>query len=58
MGTAKAERLLTVVEAAKVLRVCTATVRRLVKAGKMRHVRVGRLIRIPDTEVVATLIER
>ena len=45
------ERLLTVKEAAEVLRVCTATVYGLCKGGKLRHVRIGNSIRIPEAEL-------
>ncbi|HEX2674826.1 MAG TPA: helix-turn-helix domain-containing protein [Polyangiaceae bacterium] len=40
------ERLLTVMEAAERLRVCTATVYGLCKSGKLGHVRIGNSIRI------------
>jgi excisionase family DNA binding protein len=39
-------RLLTVKEAAAVLRVCTATVYALVEQGELRHVRIRNAIRI------------
>ena len=45
------ERLLTVMEAAERLRVCTATVYGLCKSGKLGHVRVGNSIRIPEAEL-------
>ena len=50
-GLVSVERLLTVKEAAERLRVCTATVDGLCKAGKLGHLRVGNSIRIPEAEI-------
>ncbi len=44
-------RFLTVAEVADLMRVSTMTVYRLIKAGEMAAVRVGRSYRIPDSEV-------
>jgi excisionase family DNA binding protein len=44
-------RFLTVAEVAELMRVSTMTVYRLIKAGDLAAVRVGRSYRIPDTEV-------
>jgi excisionase family DNA binding protein len=44
-------RFLTVAEVADLMRVSTMTVYRLIKAGDMAAVRVGRSYRIPETEV-------
>jgi len=44
-------RFLTVAEVADLMRVSTMTVYRLIKAGDLAAVRVGRSYRIPDTEV-------
>ncbi|MGA7730348.1 MAG: helix-turn-helix domain-containing protein [Chloroflexia bacterium] len=43
--------LLTVDEVAKVLRVSVFTVRQLLKAGKLRGVKVGRQWRVRQTEL-------
>jgi excisionase family DNA binding protein len=45
------ERLLTVVEVAERLHVHPITVRRLIKAGKLAAVRVGRAVRVRESEV-------
>jgi len=45
------EELLTLAEAAEALRVSQATVRRLIDAGELRGVRVGRLWRVPKPAV-------
>ena len=44
-------RFLTVAEVADLMRVSTMTVYRLIKAGDMAAVRVGRSYRIPESEV-------
>lgn len=44
-------RFLTVAEVADALRVSSMTVYRLIKAGELRAVRVGKSYRIPDAEV-------
>jgi excisionase family DNA binding protein len=49
------EKLLTLAEAAEALRVSQATVRRLIDAGELRGVRVGRLWRVPKPAVEAYL---
>lgn len=43
--------LLTVAEVAVALRVATATVRRHISSGDLKAVRVGRMWRIPSSEV-------
>jgi excisionase family DNA binding protein len=40
-------RLLTVAEVAILLRVCKATVYKLCAIGKLAHVRVGNVVRVP-----------
>lgn len=47
-----ADRLLTVPEAAEALRTSTKFARRLVTERKIRFVRVGRLVRIPESALV------
>jgi excisionase family DNA binding protein len=49
------EELLTLAEAAEALRVSQATVRRLIDAGELRGVRVGRLWRVPKAALEAYL---
>lgn len=49
------EDLLTLAEAAEALRVSQATVRRLIDAGELRGVRVGRLWRVPKAALEAYL---
>lgn len=49
MTTPQAERLHTVDEAAALLRVSPHTVRNLYRADLLRIVRVGRLVRVPDS---------
>jgi excisionase family DNA binding protein len=49
------EKLLTLAEAAEALRVSQATVRRLIDAGELRGVRVGRLWRVPKAALEAYL---
>jgi excisionase family DNA binding protein len=41
-------RLLTVAEMAALLRVSTMTIYRLINAGELRTIRIGRSIRIPN----------
>ena len=48
-------KCLTVKEAARVLRVSTATVYRLVAEGRIGHARVSNAIRIPNEELMALL---
>src|SRR5205085_1829206 len=50
-GPVGVERLLTVMEVAERLRVCTATVYGLCKSGKLGHVRVANSIRIREAEL-------
>ncbi len=50
-------RLLTVREAAGILRVCTATVYAMVGRGELRHVRARNVIRIPEDALEALLVE-
>ena len=45
------ERFLTVQEVAELMRVSTMTVYRLIKAGDLRAVRVGRSYRLREREV-------
>ena len=40
--------LLTVAEVARRLGVCTATVYKICKAGRLQHVRVSNAIRVPE----------
>ena len=47
------ERLLTVAEVAEQLRLHPITVRRHIKAGRLRAVRVGRAVRVRQSEVDA-----
>jgi excisionase family DNA binding protein len=49
-------RLLTVREAAKVLRVSAATVYGLCSKGSLRHIRVSNSIRIPETSIGEMLL--
>ena len=50
-------KLLSVDEASRVLAVSTFTVRRLVKNGKLRSVRVGKRLLLPETEVARVVSE-
>jgi excisionase family DNA binding protein len=47
----RSERLLTVAEVAERLRVHPITVRRHIKAGRLRAVRIGRSVRVPEAEL-------
>jgi excisionase family DNA binding protein len=51
-------RFLTVAEVADVMRVSTMTVYRLIKAGELGAVRVGKSYRIPDDAVDRFLASR
>jgi excisionase family DNA binding protein len=51
------ERLNDVEEASKRLNVSTFTTRRLIKAGALHSVRVGRRLLIPETEVQRVMRE-
>lgn len=51
-------RFLTVQEVADMLRVSSMTVYRLIKAGELAAVRVGRSFRVRDTDVDAYLASR
>jgi excisionase family DNA binding protein len=51
-------RFLTVQEVAELLRVSSMTVYRLIKAGDLPAVRVGRSFRVRDTDVDAYLASR
>ncbi len=51
-------RFLTVAEVAAVLRVSTMTVYRLIKAGELRAVRVGRSYRLREDDVDGYLEQR
>lgn len=44
-------RFLTVAEVADIMRVSTMTVYRLIKAGDLRAVRVGKSYRLPEDDV-------
>lgn len=44
-------RFLTVAEVADILRVSSMTVYRLIKAGDMKALRVGKAYRVPEDEV-------
>src|SRR5436305_5183315 len=46
-----ADQLLTVSQAADLLAVSESTLRRLLRSGRLRHVRLGRMIRVPAAEV-------
>jgi excisionase family DNA binding protein len=50
--------LLTVREVAAAMRVSTMTVYRLIKAGELRAIRVGKHFRIKDADLVAYLDSR
>jgi excisionase family DNA binding protein len=50
-GQIQAEGLLTVREAAAVLNVSTETIRRRLKDGELRGVQLGRVLRVPASEV-------
>ncbi len=52
------ETLYTIEEVAAILRVKPVTVRRLIAAGKIRHVRVGRQIRISESALNTYLAEQ
>lgn len=43
--------VLTIPELAKELRVCTNTAYALVKSGQIRHVKIGRVYRVPRSAV-------
>jgi excisionase family DNA binding protein len=51
-------RFLTVAEVAELMRVSTMTVYRLIKAGDLAAVRVGRSFRVRETDVDTYLGER
>jgi excisionase family DNA binding protein len=50
-GQVQAEGLLTVREAASVLHVSTETIRRRLKDGELQGVRLGKVMRVPASEV-------
>jgi len=52
-GTTGALKLLSVKDAAEYYNVSTQTVRRLIKAGKLKTYRVGRQIRIDERDLIA-----
>ncbi len=54
-ATSALPRLLTLKEAAGILRVCTKTVRRLIKDGKLTAVSAGRQKRIRERDLRAYL---
>ena len=56
-GLSKA-RFLTVQEVADLMRVSSMTVYRLIKAGELPAVRVGRAFRVSETDVDASLAAR
>ena len=45
------EQVFSIDEAAKALRVHPDTIRRMIKAGSLRYSRVGRVYRIPQSEI-------
>ena len=49
--TQERARFLTVAEVADILRVSSMTVYRLIKAGDMKALRVGKAYRVPEDEV-------
>lgn len=51
MAIGSNERLLTVREVAERLRLHPITVRRHIKAGRIRAVRIGRAVRVPEAEL-------
>ena len=57
-GPVLGERLLTVSEVASAMRVSNMTVYRLIKAGSLSAIRVGKNYRIRETEVDRYLRER
>ena len=50
-------RFMNLTEAAAVLGVSYSFMRKLVKEGKIRHIRIGRVILIPEDEVKRIVIE-
>jgi excisionase family DNA binding protein len=54
----QADRLLTVAEVAAIMRVSNMTVYRLIKAGDLPALRVGKNYRIRESEVDRYLLER
>ena len=52
------EETLTVVEAARVLRVCKQTVYNQISQGQLPSIRVGRLLRIPRSRLECLLAGR
>jgi excisionase family DNA binding protein len=55
MTVAEREEVMTVAEVAKLLRVNRKTVEKLIYAGKLHAVKIGRVWRIPRTAVVRFL---
>jgi excisionase family DNA binding protein len=53
--TTKPLKLLSVKDAAAYARVSTQTVRRLIKAGNLKTYRVGRQIRIDESDLIANI---
>ncbi|MEZ0073594.1 helix-turn-helix domain-containing protein [Planotetraspora sp. GP83] len=51
-------KFLTVAEVATVMRVSKMTVYRLVRSGELPHLRVGRVYRVPEQEVIDYLSRR
>ncbi len=49
-------RLHTLQEAAAILKLCTRTVRRMIEAGDLKALRVGRSIRIKDEDLELYLV--
>ncbi|WP_334142753.1 helix-turn-helix domain-containing protein [Rhabdothermincola sp.] len=58
MSPASRGRFLTVAEVAQMMRVSTMTVYRLIKAGDLASVRVGKSYRIREEDVDAYLAKR
>jgi excisionase family DNA binding protein len=57
-GRQAGDRLLTVVEVAAIMRVSNMTVYRLIKAGELPAIRVGKNYRIRESDVDRYLSER
>jgi excisionase family DNA binding protein len=51
------DKLTSVVETSQRLSISTFTTRRLVKAGQLRAVRVGKRVLIPESEIVRVIEE-
>lgn len=47
----------TVAQTASALNVATSTVRTWIAQGRLRHIRLGRTVRVPEVEIARVLIE-